>query len=1267
MAEELAKPGVEVIQEFRTVTPSVITPTLVPCVVGVAKQIVEVLADDGSGGTLLNPDALIVMPAFFISLPGTGSPTRYTGLNGLSLVVSANESADITLTFSDPTAFGLTPATVVDQLNKSLLAQGITSIVAETVGDDSWQLRTVGTGDFQSILIAATTAPVVASTFGVGIGKTYRGLTSYNQYEVVVPPTSMPDPNGNLEELAIESASIRAFLSTGSGSGLRESLRDSSFLMYDEVSLSVSTTPGSVNLVSAFPVFNGEVLWIQIEFGDIQVVAIPGTVTNDTELLALLNGTSGLTGVTSLLGAGNGLEFVRTEGGYGQFVEILVADTNSANGLLGLTAQVSRGLSIEAVDDGNGDALTPLLKFEGLDFTSSPGKASITASGVPSFPLDAGTTLVLSDGGQPQTITFDGSETSIAGGTPDLKTAIEAVVGLAAGGSIEVTDSGGFLKLENTRLGEESFIDILGGTALNKLDIGDTPAATTEGSVSVNPDTPAVTTEGTVDLTDGGGFPAIGTETFEVFEDGAGPTTITLGSDVNFAALKATIEGQMAGAIVTRAGGTSGGIVFTGATLGSAGSVQLQDDAGGAFALLGLTAETVVGVDIFPAVGTQVGDIVLDGGSPITLTLANETDFATLKTNLQAQLAASPGPVIVTQGVNGGLVFTGAAPGVGNTIEFISGTGALAGLLGLPTDTVFAGNGENIVSGASAFGSPFVPEPGDELWIDGTFYAEISKVAPGGLVDTLRVSQLVGIAPDVGRYFYIVAKNIAAGDAAIGVTRPTPDFVLDLANNVILKHNQLRDITGAPVPGKAPVYLQYTAVRQDVSPLAANPGLLRFNDVIALEAALSPISTANPLALGIFFALVNAPGIEVTGLGVDSASPDSEFGTVEAFTRAAEFLENYEVYAIAPLTHDQTVGQVFNTHVNFMSDPTQKGERITLWNPDTPVREVDTLVASGTEGDAITSVTFDTKVTNLSALLQNAGINPIGVIPSEDGVFLDLAGDDLNYSVESINGGVVTLRQVFAAGTNEDGFYATVALTQPIITEAFAIRVRGSELFLPGTQTQDKARVAETIANLGQSFLNRRFWMTFPANCAATIGGLEQRINGFYMDAAIVGMIGQQPPQQSFTNYPMSGFTQVFGSNDSFRESYLNQMAAGGAYIIVQDVIGGPLSSRFALTTDLTSIETRTDSITKVVDFTAKFMRRGLRNFIGRFNITQGFLDTLGSVIQGLGGFLVETGVLIGLSLNNIVQDEDARDTVLVDTTLDPPYPCNYIRLTLVV
>ncbi len=101
------------------------------------------------------------------------------------------------------------------------------------------------------------------------------------------------------------------------------------------------------------------------------------------------------------------------------------------------------------------------------------------------------------------------------------------------------------------------------------------------------------------------------------------------------------------------------------------------------------------------------------------------------------------------------------------------------------------------------------------------------------------------------------------------------------------------------------------------------------------------------------------------------------------------------------------------------------------------------------------------------------------------------------------------------------------------------------------------------------------------------------------------------------------------------------------------------------LSTDTSSVETRELSITKIVDFVAKFMRTGLRNFIGTFNITQPFLDTLSTVIQGMLGFLAENGIIIGGDLNNLIQSKEDPDTVLIDVSLDVPFPCNFIRLTL--
>jgi hypothetical protein len=1037
MAAELPRPGVEVIQEFRTTSPTVVTPTLVPCVVGVAKQLVEILESDGSGGNTLNTDALVTLPAFFIAAAASGTPAKYTGLDGLALVFSANFGLDTTVTFSDSAAAGLTPATVVSQVNDALSVANVSSVIAEVVGDDSWQLRTVGVGEFQSISISATTAPAVASAFGIGVGKTYVGISSYNQYQVDIPPEVFPDPNGNLDELAIQFETVRVFLATeGGGSGLQELKRDESFLRNGEVDDAAVSTEGSVDLVGAYPAVAAQTLSVVID-GGAQIDILFAGEANASALLVSIN--SALTGATATLGGSDGLVITSDSTGASSSVQI-VASTGAT--LLGMTVETQVGANIASIDDGNGDVVTPILEFANEDFTASATQAALTGSAVGTFPLTLGSTLVISDGQQEQTITFTAAASMAA-----AVLEINAVVGTAAGGKITATDSAGALVLTHSDYGDESVIKIVGGTALADLDPGGTPT---------------------------------------------------------------------------------------------------------------------------------------------------------------------------------------------------------------------------IVAGAEARGIPFPPQPGDFLYIDGSYYSTILQVAPGGEVDRLKVTQQVVISTDVGSKFYIQAKNLVAGGSA---TRPYPDLEVDSNGKVQLKHSFVRDPYGVVSSVKAPIYLSYTAVRQDVSAIAASPGLLKFDDTATLAESLYPVTADNPLALGLFFALLNAPGAQVTGIGVDEISADAPFGTVEGFTRAAEYLEGFEVYALAPLTHDQTVAQVFKTHVDFMSEPENKGERIVLWNPETPTTALDTLVGSGTDGDGLTTTTFDTKIATLAALVQNAGVTPTGTIPVSAGLYLDIASDSKRYSIKSISGSQVVVRTVagdFAAGENDDDYYAENAFTLPLISETYAIRVRGEALVTSSGQL-DKSAIAETVQSLGQTFLDRRFWMTFPDACAATLSGIEQVLDGFYMNAAIAGMIAQQPPQQSFTNFPMTGFTRVIGSNDTFSERQLNVMAAGGAYVIVQDSQSAPLIARMALTTNLTSIATRTDSITKVVDFTAKFLRKGVRNFIGRFNITQAFLDSLGSVIQGLIGFLVETGVLIGGTLNNLIQDEDAPDTVLIDITLDVPYPCNYLRLTLVV
>lgn len=1138
----LPRPGVQVIQKFRATSPTVITPTLVPCVVGVGKQLVDLLVDDGAGGQTLNGDAVITLPAQLLAKAATGTPAKYTGLDALILALVVNNAPVVTITFQDAAAAGLTPATVVSQINAALLAASVTSFLAETVGTDSFRIRTVGVGDFQEIVVDATTSPAVAAAFAFGLGRTYVGVGTYQQYDLVIPELNLPDPRKNIAELEVEADSIRVFLSTGgTGNNIQEALRDTSFLQKGSVD-TAGVTHGTVDLIGAFPALTTTTLLLKVDGGSQQTITF-ASPADLTAMLASIN--AQLTGATATLGSGDGLDITSATTGAGSSVEVVTGGTATA--LLGLTVGVHKGTSIEAVDDGNGDAVTALLDFIGADFTAAETQAVATSLKDPVASVTDGRTLILQDGGNEQTVTFTGAAT-----LADIVDQINAVMSPANGGHITASAFGVTrLRLTHDLYGDDGVIKIVGGTALAELDAS----------------TAAALTEGTTDITSGGG---LATETLELSVDGSPPATITFASPANAAAVLVSVN-----AVINPLGATA------------------------------------------------------------------------------------------TQGPGNGLLVTSNGVGSGQRLRVVGGT-AVA-VLGLTAAEDVSGADAVLAAGAEFRGTSFPPQAGDELWIDGAVYASISQVAPGGVTNRLKINKLVTISTDVGATWFILAKNLV--DPALA-HRPVGNLRVTSNKDILVKHDILRTHAGDPVANvKSVVYIAYTAVRKDVTSLASDPGLLTFDDTTSLESALSPITPDNPLGMGLFFALINAPSIQVTGLGVDAISDDEPFGTVEAWTRAAEFLEGFEVYAIALMTHDETVGQVFLTHVTAMSEPDQRGERICLWNPAVPTNELDTLVASGTDGDGLNTFTFDTKVTNLTTLVQAAGINPVGTIPVDAGLFLDLAVDANHYSIKSISGSQVTVRIAageFASGENDDSFYSEVALTSPLVSETFSIRVRGAAL-VTVDGSPDKNKIAETVSLTGAGYKNRRFWMTFPDKAAAVVGGTELIVEGFYMNAATAGLIGQQPPQQSFTNFPVVGFTRVIGSNDRFSEGQLNQMAGGGAYIFIQEGASTPIFSRFAITTDLTSIETRTDSVTKVVDFTAKFMRRAIRNFIGRFNITQGFLDSLSTTIDGLLGFLVESGVLIGGTLDNIIQDENERDTVLVDTTIDVPIPCNQIKLTLLV
>jgi len=515
--------------------------------------------------------------------------------------------------------------------------------------------------------------------------------------------------------------------------------------------------------------------------------------------------------------------------------------------------------------------------------------------------------------------------------------------------------------------------------------------------------------------------------------------------------------------------------------------------------------------------------------------------------------------------------------------------------------------------------------------------------------------------------------GVGGNDFAVGAGRPLPDAYVPTATGSLHVGAEIfrHPTTGYPLyPAVGNHYIEYRAHRLDVTPRAANPGLLVFNDTDEEDDALSPLDTNNPLGLGVFIQTLNAPGVQNSCLGVPEISTGAMDGTLQGYAEALDFLEKEDVYGMAPLTHMDTVHQAFNTHVLAMSEPDRRGERIFFFNPPVPTFANPTLVSSGTDGESVAGQTAQFLMdSNPAAALAAQGLDPALPFTVDDGVYIELTagGETRHYNLSGVNASLALFNLGPFTDPDDQSFYSTTPLTETLSGEDWSLFIRGAKLVIPGTTRVDYGAVAETVAGAAAGYKNRRAYYVFPDRAKTNLSGTEIEIEGYYLCSAAAGMCAQLAPQQGHTNYPMAGFTGVIGSNDVMRDDQMDTMAAGGVYTIIQEVDGAPLTCRHQLSTDTTSIETRELSITKAVDYVAKFLRTGIKNFIGISNITPELLDTISAVVQGHLDFLLESGIIAGGEVNNIVQDSTQPDRVLVDVTLKVLYPCNYIRLTLVI
>lgn len=1232
-AAELPRPGVEVVQEFQSAAPTIVRPTLVPFVTGPAKEIVDVLNTDGTlnasaqQGTY-NQLPLLVTPSAFPSPRGNiaqvvvdeSSVEAFFQFGGSLLQLKKNPGESFLTGWNNASSAAI--ETLPDPVGDFVL-DGLTLTLAIDV-----PARLNTSLDVAITFAGATTgatlpAADVAAQINAAVGETVATVTGDSR--VLITSTEVG---------ALSSVTVRAGGSANAALGFNVSneyrVEGSGFRAQDQ---------GNNTTISP---------WIEWSRGG---YLVNGTATTFPAITSMTPGFGLVTAGTFANSQAPALSL--TGGGS---ILLQAGDIFYADGVTPVTNAVVKKVEAArfklgvlnvklSIFDADGNVITPVyddanlntifssaafapqyawFKAENLTVTAVPQAAAVTGTveGVPATPA-------IVEGGSAPSGPFD-------------LTGLTLIVGVTANG-VAVDD----------------FTFTFSGSPF-----ADIPAVVTAIAAHI----PGVTS----------------------FNDAG----------------KLKLATNLTGAeqaLVLRKTSTAGatlGFTFGGSDISAVGK-DVEFDAI-APVLTGVAAQTFP-LTFAGASETLVIDRSTDGG--VTWTAGSRT-FTSSSTGPYASITTLLAQLNTAANWDGStLPTTFVISATGNTLKITGATGgSLQGLRVNASSTIIGATSNadlRFSSGQSAVGVSGLSGLEFEIEINGRPHAYLVTFTTNSLVDAVTAintavgwpvasiggtqddeltitSDLKGIGSSVAviesasTTLANIALGFAGGTSGNGSGRPNPDFYLDISGNVNIGADILRNqVTGAPYdPGQAALYIQYTGLRLDVSPRSTTPPtLISVSDTTTLTTILGPLNQDNPLGLGLFFALINAPGILCTGMGVSETTAEMPDGTLAGYTEVASFLESQEVYGIAALSHDPTVAQMWKAHLELMESPEQKGERILFFNPLVPSRANDIVVASGLNGSTPLSTNEFICDVNPTANLVANGINPANPIPVSAGLYLQIIVNDepRNYNVSVVNGVVLQVNVTFTGTDNEDGFYTTTPLTEELVDEAYSLEIRGAALLLPGSTLPDKDAIAATVQGIGQAYAYRRMFYVFPDKVTASVNGVQSLIEGYYACAAVAGMCASFPPQQGFTNMSMVGFNGVQGSQDTFSNRQLNVMAAGGVYILVQDVAGAPIISRMQLSTDMTSIEKRELSITKIVDFTAKFLRAGLRNFIGTFNITQPFLDTVSTVIHGMLKFLEENGVLISGDLNNIIQSTDQPDTVLVDCTLDVPFPCNYIRLTLVI
>lgn len=695
---------------------------------------------------------------------------------------------------------------------------------------------------------------------------------------------------------------------------------------------------------------------------------------------------------------------------------------------------------------------------------------------------------------------------------------------------------------------------------------------------------------------------------------------------------------------------------------------------------------TATVVDVVQA-GVAEGDTLelrYAGGLVETATFTATTSLSTVLAAINAAMTGTPA-VLVGDSASPHALLTLSAAGIDATdrggiesIITIGGT-AVEKIFGTqPGGRTFAGTHEGV---------PFKAVVGDELWSGTTRLGRITAIATATVGSQSFTGAQLKIDTDTlsttttWTNWWIRAKNLTL-DAALdveavnGVERPTPGLRVDVGGNALLVHQaQARRTDGVfDETAQQPFYVDYDAVRTDLS-----GELHTFDDLAGIEEVLYPVSPENPLAWGIYCALLNSNNRQVQAVAVNETTTAYPLGTILAFEEAMSHF-NDTTYAVVPLTRDRDVLDFVVAENESVAQPadssdTVQASRIICIGLDQPSEGEPTLVASGTGTlTGINTIEIDPDTMNVVSELVAAGYDSPEDMTwadfKEAGVYLTATTTKGRFSISAIDGQVITVvtdADSFEPDDNDDSFYSESDLDPDDLDfdtsgESVSLRIRGAAIDV--STTLGRTELVEAIGTAATVYASKRVRFVQP-DIGMVYNGATQIVPSYFGACMLAGAFSGNAPHMTYFNHPLVGAVSVSGSNDTFTPTQMNLGAGYGIWWLEQPTVGGPVVCRDQVTTLVTDTTYREHSIVQALDWFERLCRTTSTRGPDA-NITESYLQAVALSLNSCAALAQQADVLQA-QLTGVSQN--AADTSKIDASFSVQVkrPARELNITITV